>query len=218
MTRYTQFIKDGRITKPQDFLKLCLRAFGIMAEDIDESLSLESVVNKKFDIEEDTHYKYLKNQMVDTCVALDKMRQLQQNGEARDEAYANYVNQISYDIEHYANLMKERIAQNEVYRDMAAKINKWECSPEYQEIKQFAIDQCLDAIEDNGFYEKEIERARQTLLNPKESFNKYVDTAISIYEESVDTYTKKINDYRLSVEKKRKFFENFMAEVNNIKD
>lgn len=39
MTGYTSFIVDGKVTNAKDFLKLCLRAFGVLVHLSDEPLS-----------------------------------------------------------------------------------------------------------------------------------------------------------------------------------
>lgn len=48
---YAAFIKQGKITNARDFMKLCLRNFGIMQELYQDPLSLESVLDKNFDVE-----------------------------------------------------------------------------------------------------------------------------------------------------------------------
>lgn len=59
-TGYVSLIDNGEITTPKDFLKVCLRAFGIMNRKVGSSLSLESVENVDFTLTNDSTYKYYK--------------------------------------------------------------------------------------------------------------------------------------------------------------
>lgn len=213
---YTTFIKKGEITNARDFMKLCLRNFGIMQEHYQDPISLESVLEKNFDIETNSSYQRYVHYLDDEYKSLKKYIHQQEDKESYDIAFREFVARLEESIADYKKAMVKRIEENKVYEKYIEEFQKWNCSPQYENIKNFAIEQCTNALNDVNFYEREIKRCKEQLANPKSSFDEYLKTMIDVTKQSIDMYAKSINRCVASLKERKEFFEKFMEEVNNI--
>ena len=217
---YAEFIKQGKITNARDFMKLCLRNFGIMQEHYQDPISLESVLEQNFDVEANSSYqRYVKN-LDDEYQRLRELIRQKEDEVSYDIAFTEFVTSIGKSIADYKNAIVERTKENEMYEKYIEKIQKWNCSPQYESIKKFAIEQCTNALNDvsfhTAFYTSQIKRYKDELSNPKDSFDKYLQTMIEVTKQSIDMYAKSINQCINSLKDRKEFFDNFMKEVNNI--
>jgi len=215
-TGYTSFIEEGKITEPKDFLKLCLRAFGIFIDKRDESLSLESVINARFNLEDSWNYNYNKGQYEEAQKKLEEYTELQ--GEAVEKAYHEYITGIKEEREYYAKRLEEIKAKNAKYDDFINRISEWKCSPEFNEIKQFAIEQCEKSKDDIEFYQKEIDRYDEELKdeNSRKVFEKDMAVRRQCLEDDVAYYLNSLNETVKRNQSNKEFFEKFMKEVETI--
>lgn len=213
---YTTFIQKGEITNARDFMKLCLRNFGIMQEHYQDPLSLESVLEKNFDIETNSNYqRYVKN-LNNEYQRLKELIHQQEDKTCYDIAFREFVAGIEKSIADYKKAIVKRTNENKMYEKYIEKIQKWNCSPQYENIKNFAIEQCTNALNDVSFYTNQINRYEEQLANPKDSFDEDLKIMIDVTRQSIDMYAKSINQCINSLKDRKKFFDNFMKEVNNI--
>ena len=213
---YTTFIEKGEITNARDFMKLCLRNFGIMQEHYQDPISLESVLKKNFDIETNRSYQHYVQYLNDEYQRLKEFIHQQDDKESYNIAFREFVAGLEESIADYKKAIVKRTSENKMYEKYIEKIQKWNCSPQYENIKKFAIEQCTNALNDVNFYEREIKRYEEQLANPKSSFDEYLTTMIGVTKESIDMYAKSINKCINSLKDRKEFFDNFMKEVNNI--
>ena len=213
---YTTFIEQGKINNARDFMKLCLRNFGIMQEHYQDPLSLESVLEKNFDVETNGSYQRYVKFLNYEYENLKKYIHQQEDKESYDIAFTEFVADIEKSIADYKKAIVKRTSENKMYEKYIEKIQKWNCSPQYENIKKFAIEQCTNALNDVNFYEREIKRYEEQLANPKSSFDEYLKTMIGVTKQSIDMYAKSINQCIRSLKDRKEFFDNFMKEVNNI--
>lgn len=213
---YTTFIEKGEITNARDFMKLCLRNFGIMQEHYQDPISLESVLEKNFDIETNSSYQHYVQNLDDEYQRLKELIHQQEDEESLNIAYDKYVADINKSISDYKKAMVKCIEKNKVYEKYIKEIQKWDCSPQYENIKNFAIEQCTSALNNISSYDKEIKRYKELLVDPKASFEKHMKTMMDVTRQSIDMYAKLINRCVASLRDRKEFFEKFMEEVNNI--
>ena len=213
---YTTFIEKGEITNARDFMKLCLRNFGIMQEHYQDPISLESVLEKNFDVETNSSYQRYVQNLDDEYQRLKELIHQQEDEESLNIAYNKYVADINQSISDYKKAMVKRIEENKVYEKYIKEIQKWDCSPQYENIKNFAIEQCTNALNNISFYDREIKRYKELLVDPKASFEKHMKSMMDVTRQSIDMYAKLINRCVASLKDRKEFFEKFMEEVNNI--
>ena len=213
---YTTFIEQGKINNARDFMKLCLRNFGIMQEHYQDPLSLESVLEKNFDVDTNSNYQRYVEFLNYEYESLKKYIRQQDDMESYDMAFMEFVADIEKSITDYKKAIVKRTSENKMYEKYIEKIQKWNCSPQYENIKNFAIEQCTNALNEVSFYTNQINRYEKELANPRDSFDDYLETMIYFTRQSIDMYAKSINTCVNSLKERKEFFDNFMKEVNNI--
>lgn len=216
MSVYTSFIEDGKITNAKDFLKLCLRNFGIMQEHYQEPLSLESVLEKEFDVETDDSYQRYRSRMDDEYRMLKEVLKKRQDGNLMEEEYNNYIKTITTSLNKYKEYRENEIKRNKVFEKFVNEIKQWQCSPQYENIKKFAIDQCTGAMTDITYYDKQIARYENILVDPRANFEKDKKAEFEMIKQCIDMHAKSINNCVKSLRDRKEFFDGFMEEVNKL--
>lgn len=166
-TGYTQMIKNGQVKTPQEFLHLCLRNFGVCV----------SMKEEPLDVRKD----YTDNIMKFTQGDVDYHRERMKSAEERmqkilkmtdEELYQMYLKKYSETKVWCEDRIKEAHAVDEKYNEFSEAIGKWDCSPDYEPIKKFALDQLRVSMEGTDYYEKELAKIGDL---SRESFQKNRD-------------------------------------------
>ena len=168
-TGYTQMIIDGKVKTPKEFLHLCLRNFGICACMRDEEFNVEEDYSRKisnfYQQSVDYHKKYLQSAENE----LKKIMQMSDN-----KLYKKYVEMKSKDKEYYEKALLEADRHNLTYEQFSRKIENWECDPEYNNVKEFALDQLRISKDDTDYYEEKLQNigdlSRERFEEEKNSF------------------------------------------------
>lgn len=167
-TSYTAYIKDGDITTGKDFLKLCLRNFGIAIDMRDEPLS--KPVPTQF--EPNPYYKKNYEKTVETR---NKYRQM-----TFEEARKELIEKHKKDIESARKSLDEFIAEDERYMKIRDEIEKWiPPTSKHENVKKFALNQ--------------IDISLNTDI--REYYNKELNKELDISDEAVYAYMNDINEF-----------------------
>lgn len=215
MSQYTDLIDNGKITNAKDFLTLCLREFGVAFELRDMRLSIESIYNLRNSLNV-IDYTYQSRKMSECYEELKKLRKQIEDADERAKAYEEYVSEVNNTLEYYLGAKAENQAKKQKYQKFINQIESWECSPDFTNIKQFAIDQLKLPTDDGDFYAEEIERCYNKLKNPEKSFETYVKTEYEVLNDSIDSYAMSIVRIYDQNRKKKEFLDKFINEINNI--
>jgi len=170
-TGYTQMIIDGEVKTPKDFLHLCLRNFGI----------LYFLGDKPMDVRGD----YTQDIMKSTQVNIDYHKKLMEEAQERlkriqemsdDDLYQKYVQEKSAYKKSCEDIIRENEGINAKYADFAEKIRNWECSSDYESVKNFALDQLNISKESTRYWEEELAKigdlSREDFEQRKEEYKK----------------------------------------------
>lgn len=166
-TGYTSFINDGSITTGRDFLKLCLRNFGIAVSMRDEPLTEQVPTH----FEPNPYYAEMYSKSV---IDRDKVRQMtfEDAKQALIDRHNNIVNNAKETLAKYK-------AEDAKYQKIADEIEKWvPPTPEHESIKRFALAQ-IEASMNTSCYEY-----------IKADINSELDTS----DDAVHQYLKEINE------------------------
>ena len=221
-SQYTSFIENGKCTSAKQFLKLCLRNFGVMQMYRDEPLSLD--FEPDFTIRKD----YVKNSKV-----LIKLKEQIDCWQQQLDNYLNFPFEFQVKILHdeYSNELnksKESFENekklNSLYEKFINAINSWECSDEFKNIKNFAIEECEDSkfYIDFSYYEQQITKYEKLLeslkSDPQKVVNKYVDYLKSEVEKRKKFFNDEID--RLTnlqnFSSNKKFYDKFLKEIESV--
>jgi hypothetical protein len=205
-TGYTYTIEDGTCKTPKDFLKLCLKDFGCCLEVKDESLTkfnaddfLEKIKNK-------SQSEYLTNSLANAEKELEKLLKKSDN-EWKKELESRIADTEKKLEESKAKHYKE----SEILNSFINKIKDWNCSKEYQNIRQFALEQLyITEAESYDYYEDLLNNFRNTTV--KDYRNAQIKSAIR----EVDYYKERIEEDKKKRDETIEFIEGFMKEIENV--
>lgn len=216
-TGYVSLIDNGEITTPKDFLKVCLRAFGIMNRKVGDSLSLESVENVDFTLTNDSTYNYYKKSLERDIESLKEIEEKSNNSEEiQNEAYKEFIkyyeNEINSCLESIAKI-NERNAKLNYFIDV---ITQWDCSEQYNSVKEFALKQLVICKDDCEYYNEAITRYKKLLETPVESFKEYLNNQIESIKNSIQSHEESLFKCIENNKEARDFYNGFMAELEKM--
>ena len=137
-TGYTAHIENGTIKTPKNFLRICLRNFGICLPILDRDDISTSETNLLPYIEEgiqkeiDFYEESLKNAIAELS-RFDKL--------SEEDLYEKWRDDLISKKESYMKYFVESLHKNDLYAKFTTAIQKWEPSYDFKNIKEFALNQ-----------------------------------------------------------------------------
>lgn len=201
-TGYTQMIIDGEVKTPKDFLHLCLRNFGILYFLGDKPLDVREDYTQDIMKSTQANIDYHKKLMED---AQERLKQIQEMSD--DDLYQKYVQEKSAHKKSCEEGIRKDESNNAKYADFTEKIRNWECSPEYESVKNFALEQLNISKESTRYWEEELAKigdlSREDFDQKKEEYKAslVVSTNWDLQyhqkemENAISNQTKRINYY-----------------------
>ena len=216
-TRYTEFIENKQCNSVKQFLKLCLRNFGVLSKYRDEPLSIDfepdftdENVNSFIKINENRIEKYKKE--------LKEYDNL-----SYDEKASKIKEDCLKELNFYKNIYNKSVELNKKYDNFIEAIDSWDCSEDFNSIKKFAINQCEISKENLDYYEKEIIKY-QKLLDKIETSKYEVQCEIDKHRNAIianikscQDYINRIKEQNNKYESNKEFYDRFVKEIENIK-
>lgn len=144
-TGYTSHIENGSIKTAKDFLRICLRNFGICLPIRDSDIPLSETdllphIKKAFQKEID----YYTNTLMEKQAALEKFESM-----SDDEIFQMWKTDQDGKRVRYMKMYAETLQKNKVYNKFQETIKGWKASHDFEKIKKFAIDQ-IEISKDNN--------------------------------------------------------------------
>ena len=152
-TGYTSFIENGKVRTAKQFLHLCLRAFGVCINMRDDSLKLTDDYTEDISKGYQEDINYHKKQLTS---AEKKLSEIQSMSE--EELCEKYIKETSEKIQYYLKAEDKRSKNNKKYLEIYSAIAAWDCNPEFQSIKDFALNQIDISMDKDDYYQKAIEK------------------------------------------------------------
>lgn len=207
-TGFTEKIINGEVRTPKDFLHLCLRGFGILAcisdQNLDVNKDYTDVIMKYTQSSIDYHKKFLE-------VAKEKLKQYQEMSD--DDLYQKYVQENSKRKKDCEDVICENEGINAKYADFAERIRNWECSPEYESIKNFALEQLKISKENVDYWEDELAKIGDLSREDFEKENTVWDEKLGKYISRKEEYKYRLIDaVNWDVDYHQKEMENAISE------
>lgn len=215
-TGYTAFIENKQCNSAKQFLKLCLRNFGVLCKYRDEPLSLDfepdftdENVNSLINNNENKIEKY-KNELKE----YDNL--------SYDEKASKIKEDCLKELNFYTKLYDEGVELNARYDDFIEAIEDWNCSEDFNSIKEFAINQCKISKENLDYYEREIVNY-QRLLDKIETSKYAVQCEIDKHRNTIIANIKSCQDYIERIKEQnskygsnKEFYDRFIKELENV--
>lgn len=209
-TGYTQQIIDGTVKTPKEFLHLCLRNFGICVSMRDEPLNPQTDytenIRKWYQDSIDYHAKALENEKKE----YERISNL-----SDDDLYGMYVKKFTDNRNHYQKGLDKAIDLNAKYQSFYDTIKNWDCSKEFNNVKDFALNQIEISMGTPHYYKDELSKemlTKEEFISDgkyKEDLLKSVQWNIDYHQEQLDASIKRMNDALA-------FYEGFKKEIEKL--
>ena len=198
-TGYTAHIEDGTVKTPKDFLRICLRNFGICLpildrDDISTSeTDLLPYIKEGIQKEIDFYEESLKNAIAELS-RFDKL--------SEEDLYEKWRDDLISKKESYMKYFVESLHKNDLYAKFTDVIQKWDASHDFKNIKEFALNQIEISKDDDPDYW--LKMANELEEPTMENFILKSDEIRTEYRERL---LESVNYDRERLEKKRKDME-----------
>lgn len=203
-TGYTSFIVDNKVSTAEDFLRLCLHNFGIMLAYRDEQPSTEIPDEIPLD---DYHAK-----------ELAKSRQLLEELKARpdEEWRASIEKELAAEKNARERRDRKDAEASARVESITKAISAWDCSPDFDGIKKFALEQLgMTAPDSTEWSDEKISSLTGALSDPAK-FEEYKKMRIKSAEESIDYHTKMHAEALERHKSANEFLSRFKQEISNL--
>jgi hypothetical protein len=134
-TGYTSPVAEGTITSAKEFAELCVRNFGIAITMREEPM--DAKLPEQFKVE-DYHVRSLET-------AKEKLRHFMSL--TQEERQASFSDAVAQEIEQCKKYLEEKSGTQARYEAMIEKINAWEITPDWINLKEFMLDQLKSSME-----------------------------------------------------------------------
>lgn len=203
-TGYTQFIESGEVTTGKDFLKLCLRNFGVFMRFRDDPFKPE-LPTRKFEVN-----PFYTKHVAEATAKFEELSAMTEDGwQSRYEKdLADFKKRLQDDID---NAAKHTAA----YTKIRAEIESYELSDEYNNVKDFALQQIDESVKYVGpsrYYDAEYKKLKNMSL---EDYKKEV---LYQAQEDVKYYTTRLEEEQNAVESHQKFLDCFLKEIDDFQE
>jgi len=212
-TGYTAFIEEGKVRTPKEFLHLCLRNFGVCSHMRDESLKLKDDytqdITDGFQKDIDYHQKNLDE-------ARERLKTIQEMSE--EELCGKYIKETKEKIK---NLQKGQTKEMDNYGDylrIQESIQNWDCAEEFQNIKDFALNQIKISLPVGSYYEDELAKmGKPTADGFQERKEEYLKSLTADAEWDINYHTEEITRTLRMKEDFLAFYNRFKEELEKLK-
>ena len=224
-TGYTAFIENKQCNSAKQFLKLCLRNFGVLYKYKDEPLSLDFEPDFT-DENENENFLIKKNEgNLEKC----KNELKEFDDLSYDEKASKIKEGCLKKLNFYKKLYDKGVEINARYDDFIEAIEDWNCSKDFKQIKEFAINQCKISKEDLNYYGREIVRY-QALIDSIETIKyvplcdidkyKSVQCEIDKYRNAIIAKIESCQDCINRIKEQRtsnkEYYDRFIKELENV--
>ena len=212
-TGYTSFIENGKVKSTKQFLHLCLRAFGVCTDMRDSSLEVKDDYTKDILKGSQQDIDYHKELLERAEQRLSEIKSI-----SEEELRMRYIKETKERIKNLQKCQTHEFSKYGDYLRIRESIKDWDCDPEFQKVKDFALYQIDISIPDDSYYEEKLaEIGTPTNEGFQERKEQYLQKLIDEAQWDVNYHREEMeNDIRRRDEKIR-YYNGFKKELNKLK-
>lgn len=212
-TGYTSFIEEGKVRTAKQFLHLCLRAFGVCSHMRDESLELKDDYTKDiikgYQQDIDYHQKNLDE-------AEKRLTEIRKMSEA--DLCKKYIKETKEKIKNLQKARQKEFGEYGDYLMIRSDVEKWKCSEQFQNIKDFALNQIDISMPKDDYYSEELKNCgNPTEEGFQEKKDEYLASLITDAEWDINYHTEERDNAIKKREESLKFYIEFKEELEKLK-
>ena len=212
-TGYTQKIINGEVQTPKDFLHLCLRAFGILVDFRDDPLDPDRDYTQDIINSCQKDVDYAKKKVEEYKEELEKYRQI-----SDEDLYQEWVKKETKSRDWATEYMNTVSKTNDLLGKFHRSIKDWECSKEYEPVKNFALEQLEISTEDTEYAAGILERTKDLSM---EHFNtikdEYRKSMVEAAERDVKYHTEELEKATCRQSEAISYYHFFRQEIEKLK-
>ena len=145
-----------------------------------------------------------------------KLSEIQSMSE--EELCEKYIKETSDNIQYYLKAEDKRSKNNKKYLEIYNAIAAWDCNPEFQNIKDFALNQIDISMDKGDYYQKAIKKyGEPTREGFQQKKDEYLQKLIKDAKWDVDYHTEELEKAIDRKEKNLKFYKEFKKNLNKLK-
>lgn len=212
-TGYTSFIEEGKVRTPKEFLHLCLRNFGICSHMRDESLELKDDytqdIIKGFQQDIDYHQKNLDE-------ARKRLKTIQEMSE--EDLCKKYIKETKEKIKSLQRCQTKEMSNYADYLSIQEGIQNWDCAEEFQDIKDFALNQIQISLPLGSYYEDELAKiGKPTAEGFQKKKDEYIKSLTADAEWDINYHSEEIARTLRMKDDFLAFYNRFKEELEKLK-
>lgn len=200
-TGYTSLIADGKINTAKDFLKVCLRQFGVLVDYRDEPLSADIPTKLKVS----DFYEKQCREAEEKLVSL-----IHRNSKEWEDAYEQAINEAAAA---YGNALAKEKNEKYLLAELQRKIALWECSESFKDIKDFALEQLNASKTDNSSFEAKKLKELESI-----TWEQFAAEQIANAQYEVGYRRERLEEEKRGKAEKQEFLDRFLKEIENVGD
>lgn len=209
-TLYTAFIENGAITNGADFLKLCIRNFGIAADLKDKPLRVPVPTH----FEPDPYYKQEYKRAVERNNKIQQM--------TLEEARQEIIEKYKRDAESSRKYYEDCVENNQKYLKVKKEIANWiPPTKEHENLKKFALEQldgCIKSEKDLRRYERDANSENNGSYWTDKEIQEYLDDKKQFGEDGVKNAYQHWQEAIKDAEMKNLWMKQFLDSLEVIGD
>ena len=212
-TSYTSFIENGKVKSAKQFLHLCLRAFGVCTDMRDSSLEVKDDYTKDILNGSQQDIDYHKELLERAEQRLSEIKSL-----SEEELRVRYIKETKKRIEDIQKCQTHEFSKYGDYLRIRKSIRDWDCDPEFQKVKVFALDQIDISIPDDSYYEEKLaEIGAPTNEGFQERKEQYLQKLIDEAQWDVNYHREEMENAIRRRDEKIRYYNGFKKELNKLK-
>lgn len=212
-TSYTSFIENGKVKSAKQFLHLCLRAFGVCTDMRDSSLEVKDDYTKDILNGSQQDIDYHKELLERAEQRLSEIKSL-----SEEELRVRYIKETKKRIKDLQKCQTHEFSKYGDYLRIRESIRDWDCDPEFQKVKDFALDQIDISIPDDSYYEEKLaEIGAPTNEGFQERKEQYLQKLIDEAQWDVNYHREEMENAVRRRDEKIRYYNGFKKELNKLK-
>ena len=212
-TSYTSFIENGKVKSAKQFLHLCLRAFGVCTDMRDSSLEVKDDYTKDILNGSQQDIDYHKELLERAEQRLSEIKSL-----SEEELRVRYIKETKKRIKDLQKCQTHEFSKYGDYLRIRESIRDWDCDPEFQKVKDFALDQIDISIPDDSYYEEKLaEIGAPTNEGFQERKEQYLQKLIDEAQWDVNYHREEMKNAIRRRDEKIRYYNGFKKELNKLK-
>lgn len=212
-TGYTSFIENGKVKSAKQFLHLCLRAFGVCTDMRDSSLEVKDDYTKDILNGSQQDIDYHKELLERAEQRLSEIKNL-----SEEELRERYIKETKERIKNLQKCQTHEFSKYGDYLRIRESIKDWDCDPEFQKVKDFALHQIDISIPDDSYYEERLaEIGAPTNEGFQERKEQYLQKLIDEAQWDVNYHREEMENAIRRRDEKIRYYNGFKKELNKLK-